>query len=54
VGVVRSDDGREIVVKENDGGRWSSDGVVLWLGRKQNGDAVGWWRRIAKVEMIFL
>jgi hypothetical protein len=54
VGVVRSDDGREIVVKENDGGRWSSDGVVLWLGRKQNRDAVGWWGRIVKVEMIFL
>jgi hypothetical protein len=27
--VVRRDDGRGIEVKENDSGRWSSDGVVL-------------------------
>jgi hypothetical protein len=29
-------------VKGNDGGRWSYDGVVLLLGRRQNGDAVEW------------
>jgi hypothetical protein len=40
--IVRRDDGSETVVKENDDG-WSSDGVVLWLGRRQNRDAVEWW-----------
>jgi hypothetical protein len=38
--IVRRDDGRETAVKENDNGEWSSDGVVLWLGMRQNGDAV--------------
>jgi hypothetical protein len=41
-------------VKGNDNDRWSSDGVVLWLGRRQNGDAVEWWERVDKVEMTFL
>jgi hypothetical protein len=31
-------------LKENDGGGWSSDGMVSWLGRRQNADAVEWWR----------
>jgi hypothetical protein len=26
-----------------DSGGWSSDGVVLWLGRRQNSDAIEWW-----------
>jgi hypothetical protein len=30
-------------VKGNAGGGWSSDGVVLWLERGQNGDMVEWW-----------
>jgi hypothetical protein len=30
-------------VKGNHGGGWSSDNVVLSLGRWQNGDAVEWW-----------
>jgi hypothetical protein len=34
--VVRRDDERKTTVKENDDGDWSSDDVVLWLGRKQN------------------
>jgi hypothetical protein len=38
--IVQRDDGCEAAVKENDGGGWSSDDVVLWLGRRQNGDAV--------------
>jgi hypothetical protein len=38
--VVQRDDGRGTVVKGNDGGGWSSDGVVLWLGRRQNRDAI--------------
>jgi hypothetical protein len=31
-------------VKGNGSGKGSSDGVVLWLERKQNKDAVEWWR----------
>jgi hypothetical protein len=42
--VVQRDDGCGTIVKGNDDGRWSSDGVVLWLGRRQNEDAVEWWR----------
>jgi hypothetical protein len=30
------------MVKGNDGDKWSSDGVVLWLKKKQNEDAVEW------------
>jgi hypothetical protein len=41
---MRRDDGHEIVVKGTDVGGWSSDGVVLWLGRRQNEDAVEWWK----------
>jgi hypothetical protein len=42
--VVRRDNGRETTVKGNDNDGWSSDVVVLWLGRRQNRDAVEWWR----------
>jgi hypothetical protein len=35
---------RETIVKENDSGGWSSDKLVLWLGRRQNGDVVEWWK----------
>jgi hypothetical protein len=38
--VVRMNDGRKTSVKGNDDGRWSFDGVVLWLGRKQNRDVI--------------
>jgi hypothetical protein len=41
--VVHRDDEHGTTVQENDDG-WSSDGVVLWLGRMQNRDAVEWWR----------
>jgi hypothetical protein len=34
--VKRRGDGRGTVVKSNDGGGWSSDGVMLWLGKRQN------------------
>jgi hypothetical protein len=37
---VWRDDGRRTTVKKNDDSGWSSDGVVLWLGRWQNGDTV--------------
>jgi hypothetical protein len=38
--VVRRDDGRGTAVKGNDDGMWISDGVMLWLERRQNGDTV--------------
>jgi hypothetical protein len=41
--IVRRDDKHGTTVKENDGAVWSSDGVVLWLVRRQNGDRVEWW-----------
>jgi hypothetical protein len=41
--VVRRDDGCGTAVKGNDDGEWSSDEVVLWLGRRQNKDVVEWW-----------
>jgi hypothetical protein len=41
--IVRTDDGHEIAVKGNDGGGWSIDGAVLWLGGMQDGDVVQWW-----------
>jgi hypothetical protein len=41
--IVRRDDGRGMAVKWNGGGRWSSDGLVLSLERRQNGDALEWW-----------
>jgi hypothetical protein len=44
VGVVAwRDDERGTAVKGNDGSGWSSDGVMLWLERRQNKDAVEWW-----------
>jgi hypothetical protein len=42
--IVRRDDGHETTVKGNNDGGWSSDGIVLWLGRRKNRDAVEWWR----------
>jgi hypothetical protein len=43
MGAMRRDDGRGTTVKENDDSGWSSDGVVFWLGRRQNGDTIDWW-----------
>jgi hypothetical protein len=40
---MQRDDGCETAVKGNGGDRWSSDGVVDWLGRRQNGDVIEWW-----------
>jgi hypothetical protein len=31
--IMRMDDERVVVVKENDGGGWSFDDVVLWVRR---------------------
>jgi hypothetical protein len=38
--IVQSDDGHETTVKENVDGGWSSNDVVLWLGRRKNRDVV--------------
>jgi hypothetical protein len=51
--VVWRDDGCETAVKGNDGSGWSSDGIVLWLARRQNGDTIECWGRVDKVKMIF-
>jgi hypothetical protein len=40
---VRRDDGYETVVKGNTDGGWSSNDVMLLLGRRQNRDTVEWW-----------
>jgi hypothetical protein len=37
---VQRDDGHGTTVKGNNRGGWSSDGVVLLLGRMQNRDTV--------------
>jgi hypothetical protein len=34
------DNRHEIVVKGNNNDGWSSDGMMLWLGRRQNEDMV--------------
>jgi hypothetical protein len=39
--VLREDE-CETTVKENNDGRWSSYGMVLWLVRRQNRDVVEW------------
>jgi hypothetical protein len=41
--IVWRDNRREMTVKGNNDVGWSSDDVVLWLGRRQNRDAVDWW-----------
>jgi hypothetical protein len=41
--IVWSDDRRETTIKGNDDSGWSSDSVVLWLGRMQNRDMIEWW-----------
>jgi hypothetical protein len=43
------EDGRGTTVKGNYGSKWSSDDLVLWLGRRQNGDMIelrGEWSRL--------
>jgi hypothetical protein len=42
--VVKRGGGCETAVKGNDSGGWSSDGVVFWLGMRQNEDTIEWWR----------
>jgi hypothetical protein len=51
--IVRRDDGCETAVKENNGDTWSSDSVVLWLGRRQDGDTIEWWREWPRLRYHF-
>jgi hypothetical protein len=51
---VWRDDGCGTVVKGNESDGWSFNGVVLWLGRRKNGDTVEWCGEMTKVEMTFL
>jgi hypothetical protein len=39
-----TDDERGIAVKGNNSDGWNFDGVLLWLGMRQNRDTVEWWR----------
>jgi hypothetical protein len=41
--VVRKNEECETMMKGNNDGGWSSDGVVLWLGMRQDGVTVEWW-----------
>jgi hypothetical protein len=41
---VWRDDEHGTAVKGNNVGGWSSDGVVLWLGRRQNEDVIESWK----------
>jgi hypothetical protein len=40
---VWRDDGHGTTVNRNDDGGWSSDGVVVWLVRRQNRDVIELW-----------
>jgi hypothetical protein len=54
VGVVAwRDDMRGMAVKQNDINGWSSNGVVLWLVRRQNKDVVEWWREWSRLIWSF-
>jgi hypothetical protein len=43
--IVWMDDAHGTTMKGNNSDRWSSNCVMLWLGRRQNGDAVEQWRK---------
>jgi hypothetical protein len=47
------DDGRGTTVKRNDDSGWSSDGVVLCLGRRQNKDVIEWWGEWLRLRWSF-
>jgi hypothetical protein len=52
--VVWRDDERETTVKKNDGDGWSSDGVMLWLGMRQNENTIEWWREWSRLRWPFI
>jgi hypothetical protein len=41
--VVGRNEGCGTMVKGNDNDEWSSNGAVLWLERRQNGDVIERW-----------
>jgi hypothetical protein len=43
----------ETTVKGNDISGWSSDGVMFWLGRMQNRDAIEWWGECPRLRSPF-
>jgi hypothetical protein len=47
--IMRRDNVRETTVKGSDDGGRSSDGSVLYLGRRQNGDAIEWWKEWSRL-----
>jgi hypothetical protein len=47
--VVWRDDRCGSMVKRNDDGRWSSNGVVLYLVRRQNKDVIEWWGELSRL-----
>jgi hypothetical protein len=40
--IMQRDNGHETLIKGNDDGGWSPDDMVLWLGMRQNKDAIEW------------
>jgi hypothetical protein len=44
---------RGMAVKQNDINGWSSNGVVLWLVKRQNKDVVEWWREWSRLIWSF-
>jgi hypothetical protein len=40
---------RQPTVKGNGDGGWSSDDMVLWLGKMHNGDTVEWWEEWSRL-----
>jgi hypothetical protein len=51
---VWRDNRRETIMKGNNGSGWSSDGMVLWLGSKQNGDAIEWLGECPRLRWFFI
>jgi hypothetical protein len=50
---VWKDDECRTTVKGNDSSGWSSYGVMFWLGRRQNGDAIEWWWEWSRLRWSF-
>jgi hypothetical protein len=51
--IVQMDDECKTAVKGNDDSGWSFNGVVLWLGRRQNRDVVEWWGEWLRLRWSF-
>jgi hypothetical protein len=54
MGVIVWMDKCETAVKENNNSGWSSDGMVLWLWRRQNRDVVEWWENWSRLRWPFI